>query len=887
VTSVHAAAQLARKGAELSPVGRRFLANHDARKLTRELIRENSETSFARRRNVEIEISRALKNLTDDELRLLPAVMEGRAEIVAGEMSPQLAHALDVVKRNVRTSQSELIDGGLLRVQTAEDRAFAPLVVVRTGKRIPPRDWDAERVARENGKLARTGQRLGVSDEPIPPYLTPDELARELATVKREWEALRRNVSGLPETAELAPTYFPRFAAEPTVVEVLREFFPSVLGKPRREPFQHQFSGASLLRHADPADVQRSLLEHNARVRRLVDGHKAIQALKDAPYTKPLKLDARGQPVDLQPGHVAFNPEGTLQFFRKQLDLGEETARALERMGDLESALAEGIRHALPDELRMTFVGVSRRQQVYQIPQGAAKELEATFRPTSPFTRIFWDSHTDLWKSGVLAFSPRWHLNNIVGGMVLGTLAGIPPHRLLKPLSALEREAVPLRLRAQTFTFSEGFTPRLHAPPRTSAGRLRRAIADTAPLRLPIEALRNVRDRSFGFNAAVDTHFRSRVYLEKGRKLARNQLVKETGKAVIDSRDVLLRMGEFAKDPAKVRGLLKRTDDVFFNFNRLGPNERRYVRRALPFWSWYREIARVTLSMPNTMPGRASALRALSGLAREADDLEVRRHLGIPKKYLPEYLRDQVFVGLDNDGNVTFLSPRGANVFHGSTLFPLRETQGRLHPAVQLLIEESTGGRTIGRWGNYVPFRLREAGKRFALDAETGELVEKKGGGALGKRVVRTVPITGLVEDLTQFATEGRITQRFEDVTPLANLLPAATGGTVTPTVVPSRSRELAPRREKTLGQALGAFIGASTARYRLEEILESEVKSRTTDLGTIVTNRYVSDPRFRQLFDEVLAETAGEEFHGLRSLSPQPAEKPEAEPPPNRTVLP
>jgi hypothetical protein len=284
------------------------------------------------------------------------------------------------------------------------------------------------------------------------------------------------------------------------------------------------------------------------------------------------------------------------------------------------------------------------------------------------------------------------------------------------------------------------------------------------------------------------------------------------------------------------------------------------------------------------MPGRASALRALSGLAREADDLEVRRHLGIPKKYLPEYLRDQVFTGLDNQGNVTFLSPRGANVFHGSTLFPLRETQGRLHPAVQLLIEESTGGRTIGRWGNYVPFRFREAGKRFALDAETGELVEKRGGGALGKRIARTVPITGLVEDIVQFATEGRITQRFEDVSPLANLLPAATGGTVTPTVVPSRSRELSPRREKSLGQALGSFVGVSTARYRLEEVLESEVKARVTDLGTIVTNRYVADPEFRELFDEVLAEAAGEPFQGLRTLAPQ---APEGPPPPNRTVLP
>ncbi len=88
---------------------------------------------------------------------------------------------------------------------------------------------------------------------------------------------------------------------------------------------------------------------------------------------------------------------------------------------------------------------------------------------------------------------------------------------------------------------------------------------------------------------------------------------------------------------------------------------------------------------------------------------------------------------------------------------------------------------------------------------------------------------------------------------------------------MPSRSRDLAPRGEKGLGQVLGAFADVSTSRYRLEEILENEVKSRSGDLSQIFVNKYVTDPEFRELFDEVLRETQGAPFEGVRTLKRKP----------------
>ena len=873
VTSFQAVERLTRKGLELSPMGRKILANHDAKLMVRTLVAREKETAFAQTAESQKEIYRALRDVPADELRLIPAVLEGRAELIPGATSPQLARALDVTKRNIRKHQQALMDRGLLTGDVVANRAYGPLVVTKTGKLIPEKDWTAARVQKENARIANLNKGLDPSERPFPSYMTHGEHTRELKLVRDEWEATRQNVRQLPRTAELEPTYFPRFAPDPKIRDILREFMPSALRKQARQPFQKHFTGASILRNADPVDVRRALLEHNTRVRRALDNLKLIDELKASPMTKPLRLDSKGNPIDLLPDHVPFNPDGHLLFWRKQLNLGEETAKALDSMGDFESALAEGIRVALSDNLQMTVKGASRRTNMFQVPTGAAKELERTFRPPTAAARVFWDKPTDVWKMGVLAYSPRWHVNNMVGGTVLGSLAGVPPWRLAKPISAAERLAVPERMGAQTFIFSEMIAPRLGAAPLTASGGVARAVANAAPVRLPVSGAQAFADFSFGVNSAVDKHFRQRVYLGKAHQRARTELIKETGSNLVASRDILMRMQRFAKDPKVAQELLNATDRVFFNFNRLSPTERRYARRVMPFWSWYREIARITANMPSTRPVRAKLVQGLSDAVKDADGMEFRRHVGIPKEFGKEYLQDQTFVGLDNEGQISFLSARGANVLYGATFVPIKELQGRIHPALQFLINESTGGRTMGKWGTFVPFRFEEAGKRMALDPETGEMVDKNAFRGAPHRLARLIPLTQLVEDLAQYATEGQITQRFEDVTPLRNVGPAATGGAVKPTAVPRLSENLAPVREKTLGQVLGAFFGVTTSQYLLEEILEAEVKTTSADLSVIFSRKYASDPEFRRRFDEIVRERTGEKFEGLRTLKPS-AEK-------------
>lgn len=859
---------LTREGLSLSPAGREFLVGWDARVWAKQAVKENSDLSFAARRMAEIELVRSMKKLTSEELKTLPLVVEGRLSILPGGMSPQMENALDVVKRRVRVSQEELMESGFLSAETADVRRWAPLVVTRTGKRIPPKEWDARRIAKSNAEIdelnsKKIGYGSSQEHERIPRFMSHDEVRREVAAVQEDWKAAASSLSELPDVVANAPLYFPRFPKPPTVRDILHEFFPTTGKRPGKLPIQKQFTGASILMHADIDDVLQQMTRYSAQVRRIVDSDKLIRSLKGASFTKPLKLDKSGMAVDLLPGHVPYNPEGFLQFYQRHIDFTAETARALESMGDFESALAQGIRNALGKDLLTSIHSVRRRTEMFQVPKEASAHINKAFRPTHPMVRVFWDRPTDAWRAGVLAFSPRWHLNNLIGGVILGSNAGIPPHRLLKPITRIEREALPPQLLTQSQVFVDTFKPHLGAAAETATGKIFQAVANSKPLTLGTRPLAWVRDKSYGVNQAVDNHFRSRAYLEVGRKIARNAMMKETGQSIINSREVLRRVSDMSKVADSQRKLMGALDRVFFNFNNMTPFERTYIRRIIPFWSWYREINRITLTLPFRSPVRAQGLRVLGELGKQADDQEVRKHLGIPKEYLPEYTKDLIFAGLDHDDQIVFYSPRGGNVFYGVGKWPIDTTA--FHPGFRLLLEEMTGGRSFGRWGSYVPFKYKEAGEKYELDTGSGRLVEKRPGRGLGKRVARTLPLSNLVEDLVQYGTEGVISQRFDDTTPLSNILPALTGKRVTPTG--TLDAELRPRRQRALGEVWGSFFGVGVSRYRLEEMIEQEAKSSKKDLNLIFKNKLTTDPEFRQLYLDVLGEKSGEPERALETI--------------------
>ena len=319
--------------------------------------------------------------------------------------------------------------------------------------------------------------------------------------------------------------------------------------------------------------------------------------------------------------------------------------------------------------------------------------------------------------------------------------------------------------------------------------------------------------------------------------------------------------------------MVKRLRKIFFDFNNLTPFERRWMRRIFPFWTWYREIARVTLSMPGRFPGRAAILKGIGDLGEQVQEEEFRKHMGFRPKDFPQYLRGNTFIGFDIDGNTVFFSARGLNVFYGIGQNPF----SGLRPELKALIESNAGGRQMGRWGSFIPFRFL---KQFKGRTGTGEEV---GPGVTAKtflsELVRSIPQVRLAEDVAQYVTEGQVTQRFMDVTPLSNLpgpfqADPTTGLAPEPrkTAVLQPSREFRAKGQRPLGQAFLNFLGLPIVRYRIEEILEQELKAKKSPVSTIWRQLYIADPEFRAKMDQFILQNVGKMTtdEGLRAFRPE-----------------
>lgn len=910
----------ARKALDMHPTTREMLAVHDARVVTNQLINRSGTLSFSQRRAAEIEIGQALSKLTAPELRAIPAVVEGRlsllptssgglvsssrrggaatdlrkaGDILAPSMTPQMEHALQVVRRQIWLRQEERIKAGLLskappplspaaaKAEAAKDRAnprrdihrrervldqptnraYGPMTVMMTGRLIPDPGMTFKEISRANSIAEKTGMPLTMSH---------GEYASRLGEARKLYEDVGANMTTLPETSQL-PLYFPRFPDPPkNMTQVFKEFFSTSGKRPGKVPSQRHFSGMSLLRNADINDVRQALVRSNAQTRRIVDSAKLIDDLKAQPFVIPARLDKDNNIINQLPDHAIFNPEGYLQYYRTQLNMSERTANALESMGEFESSLAVAVKEAFPEGLNVTLRGARRRENVFQVPKAVADRINRQFQPTHPFMRLVFDPATDAWKSAVLAWSPRWHLNNFIGGLVMGTSAGVLPHKMLKPLNAAEKAALPQELIFQSQAFVERYTPKMGAAGVGRAGRIREAIDNSAPMQLHRKSLGSATDMLFDWNSRVDAHFRNRAYLEIGRSESRNQLMRETGRAIFDEREILQRVHKLGSTEKEFLNLQKRLDSVFVNYSKMTPGERRYLRRVAPFWSWYREISRVAGNMITRSPAKVQALRILGDIGRNTDEMEMRKHLGIGKEDFPEYMNDSLFVGLTNDGSVAFMRPRGGNVFYGVAKYPI--DMSLMHPFLQTFIQESTGGRSYGRWGTFVPFqRLHTAEDGTHLDTQSGRRTTSsdplQSVSRVGRRVARTLPMIQLLENLVQYGTEGVVSSRFEDTSPFSNLGRIASGESITRTAIPLAGEQFEPRNKKPLTQVLLNFAGIPVQQYKLAEMIEQEVKRNQSFSGKAFNKLYGQSAEFQKFVDQWLQENEVGSTTPLESL--------------------
>ena len=410
----------------------------------------------------------------------------------------------------------------------------------------------------------------------------------------------------------------------------------------------------------------------------------------------------------------------------------------------------------------------------YQIPRSLARGINDSIRPntmSNHFLRQFYDTPLNLWRLSVLNFSPRWHVNNVAGGIALNTAAGVlnpmdymragdllmyrlskrfpkaigAPRALIRKITGLSDDGferarkldnlLPPELGLGTFAREENYALDLLQAADTPLDKWRSKI-------LANRVGRNVAkgaQASADFNSLVDRMFRETQFLNlvKGqvRKNKRGLVKRIMSKFYVSDDEIFKTLTNMTDDTRT--SLVKKVNEWLPDYQKLlNAEERGVIRRLLPFYSWYKHMFGVAMMMPLKHPKRTVLIRDLANIAKDINDEEFREN-GIDPKDIRLAARWLEGAGIVGKGKVgtKFLSLRGVNPFH--TILDFADIGNALTPPVRIAIEQIAGVEL---------FSGRPFPRKVVLDKDGQPQLVREDNviEALGEAAVRQVPIAEL-----------------------------------------------------------------------------------------------------------------------------------------------
>jgi len=405
---------------------------------------------------------------------------------------------------------------------------------------------------------------------------------------------------------------------------------------------------------------------------------RSEQSVKNQYFTQAREEIARKY-KNLDPESQAFGNEVNRlasQLIKRNYEIFEPSQGA---------AWSRGISTGLPGERTMiprAFADTLRRME----SDGLTK-LPATY-----------DKSMKVFRTSVLALSPRWHVYNIIGGAVM-LMGQTDPLTVWKYLGEARNivkggfEALPQELRVG-MSSAERLEGALQYQAGGAFGKmLSDATAGKPSLGNTLETLKSPAQKvggvfnkivqgSFKFNALFDDMYRTMSYLYGYDKSLTKGL----------TTDVARRTGI---------DLAKRTMQ---SWDALTPLERSVARNVMPFYSFMQHITRYVINYPMDHPIRASIMANFA--KNEIEDNQTG---------LPDIINAMIpFGGKDKEGNQKYISTRGINPFNDvASFFTLQGLAGNVNPILSTVLEQLGVDTQTGQ-----PMLA----KNMTFDPETGRL---------------------------------------------------------------------------------------------------------------------------------------------------------------------
>lgn len=275
------------------------------------------------------------------------------------------------------------------------------------------------------------------------------------------------------------------------------------------------------------------------------------------------------------------------------------------------------------------------------VPRAVAKQATGEFLRSSKATQLLLERPTSVWRALILGLRPAWLVNNIIGNhlmyavrlagpaglhayvnMVKETRGVAAARRMVTDREVLDRltqEDVERWFPEQV----EGTFVGTQLPAGRVGGAMKKASLGLVPANRAIEGgLRR---------AAVEAYARKHPAVRERMR----EMPKETRSFRKAAREVV------DAEPQVRQEISQLVDETLGKFNNLSPFERGVLRRAAPFYAWYRAITLVVGRMPLDTPGRTDLLTKV-GQIGEDEGLE----------NVPTYLRAAIPVGEPEAGGV-------------------------------------------------------------------------------------------------------------------------------------------------------------------------------------------------------------------------------------------
>ena len=456
--------------------------------------------------------------------------------------------------------------------------------------------------------------------------------------------------------------------------------------------------------------------------------------------------------------------------------------------------------------------------EVWAVPKAMTHRLrEHSHWMASESVDAVFGSTTRMWRSMVLAGSPRWVVNNLLGNVVMGKLEGI---KMTDVVRLANKRYYAKALEAMGPEARKGITGSLHSAMRSEPHNygtnnvvtrfvtgVQQRVGGTA---VPRGASR-LSDAIQKFNSALEDRFRVAQYLSSADKRVMRTQTRRFGESLLASKRRLDSAFRVGLDEKSWRATVDDVNRALNDYHTATPLARNVIKPYLaPFWSFYSHAAKTILRMPFDHPAKTTALALIS----EMDD-ERQRQAGIDPEDMPEWMRgSSLFIGNTSAGDSRFLSTAGANPFNTVLGTPL----DILHPAGKMLYEQSTGrssftGRqftdpnVVQSFGTEQQYRVEEGAEPVPVERVTPGLLE---------HLLSQIPQYEMLKDLMAGGTT-------YDTTDILDVLKYRLAGGEDP--VP-RKDDGSPVSARSVVQTLGKIFGyteydkdmAAAHERRLEE---------------------------------------------------------------------